>query len=145
MTSKPSNPKKTQAERKAKRDKDPECLINLMKVIDEDAFITTWDEYELWTISNSNEWEIEKEHYSKTELDWHKHLFEVSMQNLQKQRVGTLLYVLWELALPYIIQDHIRTVVGIQQRRLTEAEQKRIDQLMSLNDVEAASLIVKGE
>ncbi|CEP15712.1 hypothetical protein [Parasitella parasitica] len=61
--------------------------------------------------------------------------------NIKKQRLDVLMYLLWDVVLPDMMQDHIRTTSGVQQRRLNNAERSRIENAMSFNDIEAEALV----
>ncbi|CEP17946.1 hypothetical protein [Parasitella parasitica] len=63
------------------------------------------------------------------------------MMNIKKQRLDVLMYLLWDVVLSDMMQDHIRTTSGVQQRRLNNAERSRIERAMSFNDIEAEALI----
>jgi hypothetical protein len=67
------NPReKTMEEKKRMRDQALELVVNLMNAGEETTFDLLWEEFELWSMDNSDEWDtpvffdyIEKEYYSK--------------------------------------------------------------------------------
>ncbi|KAI7858895.1 hypothetical protein BDC45DRAFT_433380, partial [Circinella umbellata] len=53
---------------------------------------------------------------------WHRHLKEVYLPSLRRQRVGVLVYILRSLVLPDLMQDHLCTVAKFKLRRMNKAE-----------------------
>ncbi|CEP14465.1 hypothetical protein [Parasitella parasitica] len=133
---------------------------------DPEEFDLAFDEFEIWCRENED-WETyelldyvevnylpKKEKCSKAwrkgnyNIDtnnyietWHRHLKEVYMMNIKKQRLDVLMYLLWDVVLPDMMQDHIRTTSGVQQRRLNNAKRSRIEKAMAFNDIEAETLV----
>jgi hypothetical protein len=56
---------------------------------------------------------------------WHRHLKEVYLSNMKKLRVDVLLYVLWDLVLPDIMQNHLRSTVELKAKAMSKAERAR--------------------
>lgn len=56
---------------------------------------------------------------------WHRHLKEVYLSSMKKLRVDVLVYVLWDLVLPDIMQDHLRAKVELKAKALSKAERQR--------------------
>jgi hypothetical protein len=46
---------------------------------------------------------------------------------MKKLRVDVLVYVLWDLVLPDIMQDHLRAKVELKAKALSKAERQRRD------------------
>ncbi|CEP11238.1 hypothetical protein, partial, partial [Parasitella parasitica] len=133
---------------------------------DPEEFDLAFDEFEIW-YRESEDWETQelldyvevnylpkKEKWSKAwrkgnyNIDtnnyietWHRHLKEVYMMNIKKQRLDVFMYLLWDIVLPDMMQGHIRTTSGVQQRRLNNAGRSRNEKAMSFNDIEAEALV----
>ncbi|KAI8645901.1 hypothetical protein BD408DRAFT_337905, partial [Parasitella parasitica] len=56
---------------------------------------------------------IDTNNYIET---WHRHLKEVYLTNIKKQRLNVPIYLLRDTVLPDMMQDHLRTTSGIQVR-----------------------------
>jgi hypothetical protein len=52
-------------------------------------------------------------------------LKEVYLASMKRLRVDVLIYILWELILPDIMQDHLRSAVELRARVLSKAERAR--------------------
>jgi hypothetical protein len=52
-------------------------------------------------------------------------LKEVYLASMKRLRVDVLVYVLWELVLPDIMQDHLRAAVELRAKSLSKAERTR--------------------
>ncbi|KAI8136545.1 hypothetical protein BJV82DRAFT_475823, partial [Fennellomyces sp. T-0311] len=55
---------------------------------------------------------------------WHRHLKEVYMSGLRRQRVDVLMYLLWDLVLPDLMQDHLHIANHFQRRTMNKAERR---------------------
>jgi hypothetical protein len=44
---------------------------------------------------------------------------------MKKLRVDVLVYVLWDLVLPDIMQDHLRSIVEMKAKSMSKAERAR--------------------
>ncbi|KAG2216419.1 hypothetical protein INT45_001376 [Circinella minor] len=73
---------------------------------------------------------------------WHRQLKEVYLPSLRRQRVDVLVYILWSLVLPDLIQDHLCTVAKFRLRRMNKAERTRLARVNELNEEEEAARIV---
>jgi hypothetical protein len=58
---------------------------------------------------------------------WHRCLKEVYLQSSKTQRMDILVYILWDMVLPDVMMDHVKTTTGIQQRRMNRSETRRYD------------------
>ncbi|KAI9253498.1 hypothetical protein BDA99DRAFT_413085, partial [Phascolomyces articulosus] len=53
---------------------------------------------------------------------WHRHLKEIYLTSLHRQRVDVLVYILWGLVLPDVMQDHVCTIARFKLRSMNRAE-----------------------
>ncbi|KAI7851459.1 hypothetical protein BDC45DRAFT_210863 [Circinella umbellata] len=83
--------------------------------------------------------------YKQLHRSWHRHLKEVYLPSLRRQRVDVLVYILWSLVLPDLMQDHLCTVAKFKLRRMNKAERARLARVNELNDEEAYAKIVGQE
>lgn len=60
-------------------------------------------------------------------------LKEVYMQRMNRERIDVLIYVLWDMILPDLMQDHLRTVADFQLRKLNLAERLCMKKVTDLN------------
>ena len=58
---------------------------------------------------------------------------EVYLPSLRRQRVDVLVYILWGLILPDLMQDHLRTVAKFRLRTMNKAERTRLARVNELN------------
>ncbi|KAI7847725.1 hypothetical protein BDC45DRAFT_525163, partial [Circinella umbellata] len=64
---------------------------------------------------------------------WHRQLKEVYLPSLRRQRVDVLVYILWGLVLPDLMQDHLCTVAKFRLRTMNKAERTRLARVNELN------------
>lgn len=144
-------------------------MLDMMLSISEVEFGLNYDAFKAWCLQNEAEWESQnvfayfegyyldkKEKWSRAwrqgtyNLDtnnyiesWHRHLKEVYMARIKKQRVDVLVYLLWDVVLPDFMQDHLKYTAGISTARENDAEWFRRERANAYSDDEAQALIVE--
>ncbi|CEP15851.1 hypothetical protein [Parasitella parasitica] len=157
-----SGQQKSKQERQQKRSEALDCLVLMMQARDLEEFDLAFDEFEIWCRENED-WETyelidyvevvnylpKKEKWSKAwrkenyNIDtnsyietWHRHLKEVYMMNIKKQRLDVLMYyLLWDFVLPDMMQDHIRITSGVQQRQIAIETKAHGNRLLSARSI----------
>ncbi|KAG2220710.1 hypothetical protein INT45_012574 [Circinella minor] len=175
LTAKPSTPSKTLKETREMRETALSLMMNMMRAETPVDFDLEHEKFETWCIDVDEEWDgpelyqyFEREFLRRREKwsqalttckkkyhhhvntnnyieTWHRQLKDVYLASLRRQRVDVLVYILWGLVLPDLMQDHLCTVPKFRLRTMNKAERRRLAHVNELNEEEAAARIVSQE
>ncbi|KAI7848233.1 hypothetical protein BDC45DRAFT_541250 [Circinella umbellata] len=124
-------------------------IMNVMRAETPVDFDLKYETFEIWCIDVDEEWDGPKLYqYFEREIlqkqTWYRQLKEVYLPSLRRQRVDVLVYILWGLVLPDLMQDHLCMVAKFGLRTMNKAESTRLARVNELNE-EAAARIASQE
>ncbi|KAI9310069.1 hypothetical protein BX666DRAFT_1871021, partial [Dichotomocladium elegans] len=64
---------------------------------------------------------------------WHRQLKEGYVSSLRRQRIDVLVYILWDMVLPDVVQDYLRIKANFSPHRLNKAERQRLQWARALS------------